>query len=159
VDTLIVKHISGGHSRLIFKTYEQGRKKWQGTSQHLVWLDEEPPQDIYTEALTRTLDCQGIVMLTFTPLSGASDVVMHLIDGGEGIFSINVGWDDAPHLGEADKRQMLASYPEWERDTRSKGVPLAGSGVVYPASEEMIECEPFDIPAHLLSLCGDRLRH
>ena len=154
IDTLTVRHVSGGVSKLVFKTYEQGRKKWQGTSQHLIWLDEEPPQDIYTEAQTRTLDVQGTIMLTFTPLSGASDVVLHLIDGGEGIYCINVTWDDAPHLDEASKRQMLMSYPEWERDTRSKGVPLAGSGVVYPVSDDDIICDPFEIPDHFVRNAG-----
>ena len=154
IDTLTVKHLSGGVSKIVFKTYEQGRKKWQGTSQHVIWLDEEPPQDIYTEAQTRTLDVEGTILLTFTPLSGASDVVLHLIDGGEGIFCINVTWDDAPHLDEKAKRQMLMSYPEWERDTRSKGVPLAGSGVVYPVSDDDIICDPFDIPDHFARICG-----
>lgn len=154
VDTLTVKHISGGVSKLVFKTYEQGRKKWQGTSQHLIWLDEEPPQDIYTEAQTRTLDVEGTIMLTFTPLSGASDVVLHLIDGGDGIYCINVTWDDAPHLDEKAKKQMLMSYPEWERDTRSRGVPLAGSGVVYPVSDDDIVCDPFDIPDHFVRCAG-----
>lgn len=75
-DTMAVRHKSGGISTLGFKSYDQGRAKFQGTSKHLVWLDEEPPIDVYTECLTRTLDCNGMVLATFTPLSGISEVVM-----------------------------------------------------------------------------------
>lgn len=75
-DTIAVRHASGGVSKLGFKAYDQGRKKFQGTSKHLIWLDEEPPADVYTECLTRTMDCDGIILCTFTPLSGISDVVL-----------------------------------------------------------------------------------
>jgi phage terminase large subunit-like protein len=75
VDGIIVKHVSGGLSTLGFKTYDQGRAKWQGETLDLVWFDEEPPLDIYTEGLTRTNATEGIVWLTFTPILGLSDVV------------------------------------------------------------------------------------
>ncbi len=74
-DTISVRHKSGGISTLGLKSFDQGRKKFQGTSKHLVWLDEEPPMPIYTECLTRTLDCGGMMLCTFTPLDGISDVV------------------------------------------------------------------------------------
>jgi phage terminase large subunit-like protein len=81
LDSVTVKHVTGGTSTLLFKAYEQGRAKWQGDTLHGVWFDEEPPQDIYTEGLTRTNATDGIVMLTFTPLKGMSDVVqMFLTD-------------------------------------------------------------------------------
>ncbi len=81
LDSATVRHISGGASTLLFKAYEQGRAKWQGDTLHGVWFDEEPPQDIYTEGMTRTNATSGIVMLTFTPLKGMSDVVqMYLSD-------------------------------------------------------------------------------
>jgi phage terminase large subunit-like protein len=60
---------------LLFKAYEQGRAKWQADTLNGVWFDEEPPLDIYTEGLTRTNATWGLVMLTFTPLKGMSDVV------------------------------------------------------------------------------------
>lgn len=75
-DTIAVHHKSGGVSTLGLKSYDQGRAKFQGTSKHLVWLDEEPPIDVYSECLTRTLDCNGLVLCTFTPLKGISEVVM-----------------------------------------------------------------------------------
>ena len=42
----------------------------------MIWFDEEPPMDVYNEALIRTATLNGIVMLTFTPLMGLSEVVL-----------------------------------------------------------------------------------
>ena len=49
VDTVRVRHVSGGVSTLTFKTYDQGRERWQGETLDLVAFDEEPPEDIYME--------------------------------------------------------------------------------------------------------------
>ncbi len=76
VDKIQVRHVSGGWSLLGFKSYDQGRKMFQGTGRHVIWLDEEPPLDVYNECLVRTATVGGIVMLTFTPLTGMSEVVL-----------------------------------------------------------------------------------
>ena len=74
-----VQHVSGGRSTLEFKSYDQRREAFQGTAQHGIWLDEEPPMDIYTECLLRTMQTSnfsgGIIMLTFTPLKGRTQLV------------------------------------------------------------------------------------
>lgn len=74
-----VEHNAGGLSVLTLKSYEQGRKKFQGTEIDLIWLDEEPPQDVYSECVTRTMTTGGIVYVTFTPLEGLSEVVMSFL--------------------------------------------------------------------------------
>lgn len=76
LDSVTVKHVTGGSSTMLFKAYEQGRAKWQADTLNGVWFDEEPPLDIYTEGMTRTNATNGIIMLTFTPLKGMSDVVL-----------------------------------------------------------------------------------
>ena len=81
IDTVSVKHVSGGVSNLQFKSYERGREKWQGAALEVLWLDEEPPEEIYTEGLTRTNETGGIVFLTFTPLLGMSTVVLRFLSG------------------------------------------------------------------------------
>jgi phage terminase large subunit-like protein len=83
LDSVIVKHVAGGSSTLLFKAYEQGRGKWQGDTLNGVWFDEEPPLDIYTEGLTRTNATGGTVMLTFTPLKGMSDVVQMFLSDSD----------------------------------------------------------------------------
>ena len=75
LDAVSVAHVAGGASTLLFKSYEQGRAKWQGDTLNAVWFDEEPPIDIYMEGLTRTIATGGMAMMTFTPLKGMSEVV------------------------------------------------------------------------------------
>ena len=79
LDGVMVRHASGGTSMIGFKSYDQGRTKWQGETLDFCWMDEEPPSDIYFEALTRTNATDGMVYLTFTPLLGMSDVVHSFI--------------------------------------------------------------------------------
>jgi phage terminase large subunit-like protein len=74
MDTVSVRHASGGTSVLGFKSYDQGRRKFQGTAKHLVWLDEEPPLDVYQECLTRLMTTDGLMLCTFTPLEGMTEV-------------------------------------------------------------------------------------
>ncbi len=80
IDSILVQHTSGAHSTLGFKSYDQGREKWQGETLDVVWFDEEPPMDIYMEGLTRTNATGGMVYLTFTPLLGMSDVVHMFVE-------------------------------------------------------------------------------
>ena len=156
IETVYVKHVSGGISVLGLKSYEQGRKAFQGTEQDVILLDEEPPEDIYLECLTRTMTTHGIIMLTFTPLQGVSSVVLMFMPGGqvpkEGKngtrFMVSASWDDAPHLSEADKKELWESYPAYMRDARTKGVPALGSGAIYPIAEENIVIPDFQLPAY-----------
>jgi phage terminase large subunit-like protein len=83
IDTVKVRHASGGWSLLGVKSYQQGRGSFEGTEQQVVWLDEEPPIDIYVECLVRTMTTDGLVLLTFTPLEGLSDVVLSFLPGGK----------------------------------------------------------------------------
>jgi phage terminase large subunit-like protein len=76
MDTVMVEHASGGLSELGLKSYQQGRDSFEGTEKDVIWLDEEPPEDIYGECLIRTATTNGIVSITFTPLEGMSRVVM-----------------------------------------------------------------------------------
>jgi len=80
LDSIVVKHVSGGRSVLSFKAYEQGRTKWQSETLDFVWFDEEPDHDLYMEGLTRTNATGGMVYLTFTPLKGLSGVVFSFIE-------------------------------------------------------------------------------
>ncbi|HNQ86738.1 MAG TPA: hypothetical protein PLH45_05355 [Synergistales bacterium] len=56
------------------------------------------------------------------------------------------GWDDAPHLTDEMKSDLLLSIPPYQREARSKGRPMLGVGAIYPIAEEDITCRPFEIP-------------
>jgi len=150
VENIYIKHISGGRSVCQLKSYDQGREAWQGTEQHGVWLDEEPPESIYTEALTRTMTTGGIVLNTYTPMKGMTEVTKSFLDPDkpDSKFVCTASWDDVLHLDEATKAEMLLQYPLHERDARSKGIPSIGEGKVYPVSLEDLLVKPFDIPKH-----------
>lgn len=83
VDTIHVRHVSGGVSLIGLKSYNEGRESFQGTGKHLIWLDEEPPEDVYVECAVRTMTTQGLILMTFTPLVGLSDVVLSYLPGGK----------------------------------------------------------------------------
>ncbi len=159
IETVYIKHISGDVSELVFKSYEQRRKAFEGTEQDVILLDEEPPLDIYSECQTRTMDVSGgrresgIIMLTFTPLQGITDTVLQFMPDGKvgdpretGKFAIQATWDDAPHLSDSEKKRLLAAYPPHLRDAKTKGIPIVGAGLIYPIREEDILVNDFPIP-------------
>jgi phage terminase large subunit-like protein len=154
VDTVNVRHISGGISTLAFKSYDQGRDKFQGTKKDGVSLDEEPPLAVYTECLTRLMATvpgqeDGTMLCTFTPLMGMSVVVlMFLNEPSPDRFVLTMGFDDAPHLSPESKAKLLAAFPPHERDARSKGIPRLGSGAIFPVPESEFIVNDFEIPAH-----------
>lgn len=84
VETVRVKNVHGTYSWLGFKSYDQGRKSFQGTRKDIIWLDEEPPWAVYEECLLRTTDTEGgfdsgSMLCTFTPLSGVTEVTQHFL--------------------------------------------------------------------------------
>lgn len=78
---ILVKHISGGTSQLMLRSYDQGRRIFQGFELHGAWLDEEVPSEVYEEALTRTMTTDGVILLTFTPLQGITPLVQSWLEG------------------------------------------------------------------------------
>lgn len=158
-DMVRIRHVSGGISIIKFKTYDQGRIKWQGTPVDWIWCDEEPPADIYIEALTRTNATQGFIFITFTPLLGMSDTVMRFLSGDDKIRSpdsivINMTIADAEHYTPEQRATIIASYPAHEREARINGTPMLGSGRVFPIPEEAITIAPFEIPKHWPQIGG-----
>jgi phage terminase large subunit-like protein len=147
VDHIKVQHVSGGQSIVYLKSYEKGREKWQGDTIDFLWFDEEPGLEIYSEGLTRTQATGGMVWMTFTPLLGMSDVVVRfLMEESPDRHVTRMTIDDAEHYTKEERERIIAGYPAHEREARARGVPIMGSGRVFPVVEELIRCEPFPIP-------------
>ena len=70
IECIILKNSFGNNSKIWFKSCEEGREKFQGSSLDFVWFDEEPPEDIYNECKMRVLDKSGEIFGTMTPLKG-----------------------------------------------------------------------------------------
>lgn len=160
-DSVKVRHSTGGTSVLSFKTYEQGRSKWQGATLDFVWFDEEPPADIYAEGLAR-LTGEGIVWATLTPLLGYTPFISRFTrDASEearrdrGV--VRMGLRHADHFSDEEKARRLAGYPAHERAARENGDPMLGSGAVFEeVSEQDIatNLRLADVPAHWPRLWG-----
>lgn len=155
LDSVTVRHVSGGSSTLLFKAYEQGRGKWQANTVDFVWFDEEPPEDVYFEGITRTNATGGLIAVTFTPLKGMSSVVArYILEESKDRNVTTMTIDDADHYTQEERDRIIASYPPHEREARTKGIPSMGSGRIFPVPEEDITIAPFVIPRHWVQIAG-----
>ena len=155
IDYAKIKHVSGGWSTLRFKPYAQGRQKWQGPPVDYIWLDEEPPAEIYDEGLARTIATGGCVSLSFTPLLGMSDVVRRfLMESSEDRHDTNMTIHDALHIPEEERERIIAAFAPHEREARAKGVPTLGSGRIFPVAESELEWTAEQLPPHVVYLGG-----
>lgn len=171
VDTVRVRHVSGGWSTIGFKNYKQDILAFMGTSRHYVWCDEECPREIWNECNIRTATTNGILLATFTPLQGLTRMVVDFcknadfllgarpiaalssdddeeetVGNGRNKAVIQAGWDDAPWLTEEMKRRLYEDTPEHLREARSKGIPSMEAGNVFSTQLESVVCDPFQIP-------------
>ncbi len=156
VETITVRHVTGQLSRITQKTYQMEARGFRGESLDYAWADELIPMSIYTECLTRLIDRRGIMLVTFTPTEGPGEVVRHFMNPmpGASIWMKNVGWNDVTHLDEKTKREITLSYPAHERDTRTKGTPMLGTGAIFPIRDEDLMIPPFDLPPHWARING-----
>jgi phage terminase large subunit-like protein len=166
-DTIWVSHRTEGRedgvSSVSFKSYEQGRQKFQGETLDWGWCDEEAPMeeqnDVYTEFLTRVKG-SGVMFITFTPLDGETaltDRFLRQKHQDREVVMLDLEDPEITWWTDEDKRRMIDSYPEWQRKARVHGMPILGSGAVFPFSEELIKCGPIDlreVPGHWACLWG-----
>lgn len=155
VEMVYVKHSSGSITTIYFKSFDQGPEAFMGTEMDLIWEDEEPPISVHSECLVRLMTTDGLLMLTFTPLEGMTEVVTSYLNtdltpdtSRAHVGVVNCGWNDVPHLSQAQKDRLLSSTPPFLREARSKGIPSLGAGAVYPIPEEEFTVEDFPIPEY-----------
>ena len=111
----------------------------QGFKLNLAVFDEQPPDDFFSEIVTRTATTQGQVLCSFTPLKGLNGLVSKFWNYEEGYEHIRVSWDDVPEydpwgepfLLNETRRQLERDYLPHERDARRNGVPVMGKGAVF----------------------------
>jgi len=136
---LEVRHVSGTNSYLLFANYTQEVRQMQGFKLNLAVFDEQPPDDFFSEIVTRTATTQGQVLCSFTPLKGLNGLVSKFWNHEEGYEHIRVSWDDVPEYdpwGEpfllmSTRLQLERDYLPHERDARRNGVPVMGKGAVF----------------------------
>ena len=152
-DYQYVTHVSGGLSLLRFRYYTQATSAWQGPPVHVLWTDEEPPEDINAEGQARTIAVKGIQLMSFTPLLGFTPVVNEYVsednDPDEtGRWHTTMTIYDAMHLTDEERESEIKRWPKHQQKARIYGEPAMGVGQIYPYDPEEIEIDPFEIPDH-----------
>lgn len=151
IDFIRVKNVFGGISVIGFKSCDQGREKFQGTSLDYVWFDEEPPEDIYDECRMRVFDRRGDIFGTMTPLKGLTFVYERIYlnkFADDEVWYEFMEWADNPYLSKREIEALSASMDESAAQQRRYGKFAAtGPGLVYPEFDERVHViEPFDVP-------------
>lgn len=150
IDYILVKNVFGGISKIGFKSCDQGRERFQGTSLDFVWFDEEPPKDIYDECRMRVFDKCGDVFGTMTPLKGLTWVYdeIELNDKNDPqVWCEYMEWNDNPYLDKEEIKAMTASVSEQDQLSRRFGKFTVGEGLVYPEFDQNVHViDPFDVP-------------
>ncbi|EIZ8936132.1 terminase family protein [Salmonella enterica] len=137
-----IKHVNGFENTLHFFASTQDESVFFGSSVHYILMDEQfkNETDLYAQCLTRTATTNGMISVTATPELGQSPLWIKFNEDDSGkLYFQNATWDDAKHLTEDAKAELLAGYPEYQRDMRSKGIPVLGSGAIYPYDETEID--------------------
>lgn len=159
-DTIQVIHrtngIEDGISTATFKSYEQGRAKFQAGTIDWIWDDEEPPDDVYGEQLARITATRGFIFVTFTPLKGRTEVVIRYMDEpSEDRAVINMTIEDAQHIPPEERDRIISGYKKHERDARVKGIPMLGSGAIFTEVEDNVTESPIQhVPTYWRKIWG-----
>lgn len=139
IDTMFVTHQTDGSadgtSSLTFKSFEMRREKLQSESVDLIWIDERPSEEIYSELLARTSATDGHVIVSYTPIGeGAAAGVTYkfLSEPSSDRAVFRIPSSEVKHISEARREELASSYGEHEREARIEGTPQLGTGPVFP---------------------------
>ena len=150
IDYMLIKNVFGGLSRLGFRSCDQGREKFQGTSLDFVWIDEEPPKDIYDECRMRLLDNKGDIWVTMTPLKGLNwvyDLIYKNQKNDPELWHIHMEWADNPFLETQEIQRMTKLLDSDELDSRRYGKFSGLGGLIYKEFDTAVHIiEPFCVP-------------
>ncbi|MDY6367654.1 MAG: terminase family protein [Clostridia bacterium] len=151
IDQIRIKNVFGGTSVIGFKSCDQGREKFQGSSLDFVWFDEEPPKDVYEECKMRVLDKRGDIFGTMTPLKGLTYIYdeIYLNSGNsDEVWYEFMEWADNPYLDEKEFSELSKTLSADQLESRRYGRFKSSSGLVYPEFDEnYFVIEPFNYPA------------
>jgi phage terminase large subunit-like protein len=154
LDFITVRHVSGGLSRIGFKSYDQLVTKWQGPTLDYAWCDEEPPLAHYNEASARLIATNGLLFSTFTPLHGRRLILGRFLERTPDALRyrklIHMPFREAKHITPEMEAAIKAKYPPSEWRSRIEGYYVLGSGQVF----EGIELKDLIVPARYVPARG-----
>src|SRR6516165_9315880 len=151
IDTIFVTHQTDGKvdgtSSLSFKSFEARREKLQSETIDLVWIDERPSEQIYSELLARTSASDGHIIVSYTPVGeGAAAGVTHrfLVEPSSDRAPFRITSNEAKHITAERRAELVSEYSDAERETRLEGTPQLGTGPVFPIELLPAMIKPFD---------------
>jgi len=164
IEQITIKRIDGGITILKFRTDEQGRERLQGFPLDFAHMDEEPTsKGVFGEITARLQDRKmhgnGIKYMSFTPLSGLTELVQNIWKKsgiGDAIDLIMMSVYDVPHLDPEECKKDYEFLPEHEREARLMGTPAGGESKVYnQPTDEITDYPPvYPIPETWRQLGG-----
>lgn len=129
-------------STIDFVTWGMEMQKLGGVARHIVFFDEEPPQNIFNESMMRLIDYAGMWVIAATPSRGMGwtfDLLWEPAQDPENPLSKQV---DTFTLDAASNPYNLAESKDMdfymmgmdkeEREVREHGAWVARAGLVFP---------------------------
>jgi len=167
VDSVVLRREGGGTAVIRFKTYEMGRKAYQGEPVDEMWFDEDPGDDeIYGEALARLTTTRGRIIATMTPMLGLTPVRKRFKQRSDGTAEVLMTIDDCAvskggHIPDEDIPVIIGRYKDNERQARAYGADMQGEGAVFETPAERLKHarDPASFPAYWPYLWGVDFRH
>lgn len=147
IDKAMIKHVTGGFSKIQFFSYDQGREKFQGSTIDGYTMDEEPPPEIDSECRMRIIVKGGYAHYTFTPLKGVTKLYEDLTTRPD-VKCIVLTVDDVGHLGKEQIERMKIGLSEEEIQARLYGKATRGLLQVFQFDPDEYTCEPFELGKH-----------
>lgn len=140
-------------STIDFVTWGMDLSKLGGVPRHIIYFDEEPPQDKFNELMMRLIDYHGHWVIAATPVEGMSWTYDLLWEPAEEQKRLGNEWpvdiftlrmEDNPYLQtpKEDRDFYMMGMSKEERMIREEGSFVAKTGLVFPN---------FAIDVHVLS--------
>lgn len=128
-------------STIDFLTYGMTLEKHGGVPRHLIGFDEEPPREIFNEAMMRLVDFDGRWVIAATPVNGMDWIYDLLVEPakedpegpvGSVVKVFELDSSQNPYLLSEDRERFLLGMDPEERRIREKGEYVARAGLVFP---------------------------
>ena len=118
-------------SQILFRSANQGTTAIAGIKADWVWIDEPPPPDIWSEAVSRTANTGGPVYMTMTPIGRPVEWLREHVEGVPELgipareeweqHRLRLTVEDCPYKTQALIDAQLSGCPSWELPQRRDG--------------------------------------
>lgn len=131
VSKYYIRHITGGTSTFDVMTHEQDTMQFEGWSGHWVWFDEPPPRDKYIACLRGTVDFDGRMFITATPITEPWLYDEIVLNAERDAWHTAVSIYDNPYLSRKAIEEFAISLTDEEKEARIHGKFLHLTGRIY----------------------------